>query len=427
MAALVFELQDFEKGDPSVVETARKLQQGFDVEKVTKKFYQEFQQQHFKFMEFLLEAGIELDADRNLYASVLLNRLMFVYFLQRKGFLDCGNQSYLQDKFKESQSRGENQFYARFLKHLFFEAFAKPAPKRNAAIMEEVGEIKYWNGGLFLQHKIEEKYPEIQIADLAFEQILDLFYRYSWNLDDTPGGKDDEINPDVLGYIFEKYINQKAFGAYYTCPEITEYLCQKTINQLIVDRVNAEVASLPVIPGKKSTPRRFSEMNELLIKLDSNLCELLLDKILPSLSILDPACGSGAFLVAAMKTLIHVYGSVTGAIEFKGTPQLKEKLSEIKKSHASLEYFIKKRIITDNLYGVDIMEEATEIAKLRLFLALVASAQSVAELEPLPNIDFNIMAGNSLIGLIRVDAEKFDQVKITAKAKARGYKQEKSD
>lgn len=410
LAALVFELSDFEKGDPSVVETARKLQQGFDVEKVTKKFYQEFQQQHFKFMEFLLEAGIEVDADRKLYASVLLNRLMFVYFLQRKGFLDGGNQSYLQDKFKESQNREENQFYSRFLKYLFFEAFAQPPLKRNAAIMAEVGEIKYLNGGLFLQHNIEKKYPKIEIADLAFKQVLDLFDRYSWNLDDTPGSNDNEINPDVLGYIFEKYINQKAFGAYYTRPEITEYLCQKTINKLIVDRVNAEGASLPVIPGKKKVKRSFKEIDDLLTKLDSDLCDLLLDKILPSLSILDPACGSGAFLVAAMKTLISVYSAVTGAIELKGTPQLKDKLSEIKKSHASLEYFIKKRIITDNLYGVDIMEEATEIAKLRLFLALVASAQSVAELEPLPNIDFNIMAGNSLIGLIRVDAESFDQV-----------------
>ncbi len=109
-----------------------------------------------------------------------------------------------------------------------------------------------------------------------------------------------------------------------------------------------------------------------------------------------------------MKTLIAIYSAVIGTIELRGDSKLKQWLTEVRKSHPSLGYYIKKRIISDNLYGVDIMEEATEIAKLRLFLALVAAAQSVTELEPLPNIDFNIMSGNSLIGLIRVDEKSFN-------------------
>lgn len=109
-----------------------------------------------------------------------------------------------------------------------------------------------------------------------------------------------------------------------------------------------------------------------------------------------------------MKTLIGIYSAVIGTIELRGDSKLKQWLTEVRKSHPSLGYYIKKRIISDNLYGVDIMEEATEIAKLRLFLALVAAAQSVTELEPLPNIDFNIMSGNSLIGLIRVDEKSFN-------------------
>jgi type I restriction-modification system DNA methylase subunit len=260
-----------------------------------------------------------------------------------------------------------------------------------------VGKVKYLNGGLFLQHPLENIYQNICIDDQAFENILDLFSRYSWNLDDTPGGRDDEINPDVLGYIFEKYINQKAFGAYYTRPEITEYLCDRTINKWIVERSNQ------LYPRKQ-----FASISELLINLDSPLCEILIKDILPQLSILDPACGSGAFLVAAMKTLIAIYSGVIGTIELRGDSKLKQWLAAVRKSHPSLGYYIKKRIISDNLYGVDIMEEATEIAKLRLFLALVAAAQSVTELEPLPNIDFNIMSGNSLIGLIRVDEKSFN-------------------
>ena len=133
--------------------------------------------------------------------------------------------------------------------------------------------------------------------------------------------------------------------------------------------------------------------------LDKDLCRELLFDVLPNLSLLDPACGSGAFLVAAMKTLINVYAAVIGKIKFLGQRNLNDWLAKTEREHKSLNYFIKKRIITDNLYGVDIMEEATEIARLRLFLALVASASDVDQLEPLPNIDFNILPGNSLVGL----------------------------
>lgn len=394
LAELVLDITDFEDGEPSVIEVAHRLQKGFDIEKITKKFYQEFQREHLQFLPFI--QGIDRESDRKWYTSVILNRLMFVYFLQRKGFID-NDFNYLQNQFQASQRRGENLFYRQFLQTLFFQAFAKPEYQRDATVTALVGKVKYLNGGLFLQHPLENIYQNICIDDQAFENILDLFSRYSWNLDDTPGGSDDEINPDVLGYIFEKYINQKAFGAYYTRPEITEYLCDRTINKWIVERSNQHY------PRKQ-----FASISELLINLDSPLCQLLIEDILPQLSILDPACGSGAFLVAAMKTLIAIYSAVIGTIELRGDSKLKQWLTEVRKSHPSLGYYIKKRIISDNLYGVDIMEEATEIAKLRLFLALVAAAQSVTELEPLPNIDFNIMSGNSLIGLIRVDGKSFN-------------------
>ncbi len=139
------------------------------------------------------------------------------------------------------------------------------------------------------------------------------------------------------------------------------------------------------------------------------LCQKLLFEVLPSLSILDPACGSGAFLVAAMKTLINVYAAIIGKIKFLNDVALNNWLKNAEKEHKSIQYFIKKQIISNNLYGVDIMPEAMEIAKLRLFLALVSSAQTVEQLEPLPNIDFNIMAGNSLIGLLQVDEKIFEQ------------------
>jgi hypothetical protein len=157
--------------------------------------------------------------------------------------------------------------------------------------------------------------------------------------------------------------------------------------------------------------RSFKSVGDLLKKLDPPLATKLLEDVLPNLALLDPACGSGAFLVAAMKTLIDIYAAVFGWIKFNGSPALKARLKKIEADHASLDYFIKKRIITDNLFGVDIMEEAVEIARLRLFLALAASANTVEELEPLPNIDFNILRGNSLIGLMHVDSEGFNKKK----------------
>ncbi|WP_375453224.1 Eco57I restriction-modification methylase domain-containing protein, partial [uncultured Nostoc sp.] len=115
-----------------------------------------------------------------------------------------------------------------------------------------------------------------------------------------------------------------------------------------------------------------------------------------------------SLIIFAYRNLLSGY--VIGTIELMGNCSLKNQLEYIQSSHPSVLYFIKKRIVSDNLYGIDIMEEATEIAKLRLFLALVSSAHDVEELEPLPNIDFNIMAGNSLIGLIKVDDTAFDAV-----------------
>jgi hypothetical protein len=109
-----------------------------------------------------------------------------------------------------------------------------------------------------------------------------------------------------------------------------------------------------------------------------------------------------------MKTLINFYSAVVGKIKFLNDRPLSDWLARTEKQHRSINDFIKKSIRTENLFGVDIMEEATEIARLRLFLALVASAATADDLEPLPNIDFNILPGNSLIGLMRVDDKRFE-------------------
>ncbi|WP_261527823.1 Eco57I restriction-modification methylase domain-containing protein [Burkholderia multivorans] len=410
LRAMVVELSELDvSGRIPVLEVARRMESALDVEKTTKKFFKEYQEQHLGLLKSI--EGIADERDRRWYASVVLNRLMFVWFLQKKGFLSGGDFDYLPKRLAESKKRGKDRFFGEFLDALFFEAFAKPEADRSDAVKKLTGAIPYLNGGLFLPHKLELDAQHqrrlgrtLRIPDAAFEGVFAVFARFTWHLDDTPGGNAEEINPDVLGYIFEKYINQKAFGAYYTRPEITSYLADRSIHALVLKRINE-----PAIPELRLPEVNFDSVPDLLAKMDARIALKLINEVLPGITVLDPAVGSGAFLVAALKSLINIYYAVVGRAELGASAELKNWLQKIQKEHASVGYWVKRRIVTDNLYGVDIMEEACEIAKLRLFLGMVSSVRKVGELEPLPNIDFNILAGNSLVGLMRVDEHEFDQ------------------
>ncbi|HEV3005230.1 MAG TPA: hypothetical protein VGX78_12255, partial [Pirellulales bacterium] len=191
LGQIVFDLADFDaEGNVSIIEVAKRLRSALDVERVTKRFYGEFQEQHLAFLELI--EGVRDERDRRWYASVLLNRLMFIYFLQKKGFIDGGDLQYLERKLDDSRRQGRNRFFSGFLKLLFFEGFAKPDAKRSAEARAALGQIKYLNGGLFLPHPVEQHSPKLNVPDKAFENLLALFGRYSWNLNDTPGGQDDE-------------------------------------------------------------------------------------------------------------------------------------------------------------------------------------------------------------------------------------------
>ncbi len=386
LASIHFGIEDV----PKISEIANNLDKAFDTEKVTKKFYEDFKNNHFSFQKYI--SGIKSEEDKKWYSSIILNRLMFIWFLQKKDFCD-NNRSYLETKLQESKVKGKDRYHSEFLNTLFFEGFAKKTIERSEKAKNLLGKIKYLNGGLFIPHEIEEKYRNIKIKDKAFEETFKIFQNYEWHLQDNKG-KDNEISPDVLGYIFEKYINeiqQKSLGAYYTRDEITGFLNQRSIHNCILDKL-----------AKRG--HKFSNIGELFEKLDDKMCKILLtdkDSILNTLTILDPAVGSGAFLVSALKNLIDVYSPIIGKIETSSDRELKAWLENFNNRHKSILYGIKKNIILKNLYGVDIMKEATEVCKLRLFLSLVSSALDSTELEPLPNMDFNIMHGNSLIGFLK--------------------------
>jgi hypothetical protein len=450
-------------GNVKVIKVVERLVKAFDVEKVTRRFYDEFKTEHGTFCKFL--KGLEEQEELDWYASVMLNRLMFIYFIQKKGFLD-GDPDYLVKKLKESKSKGANQFYRQFLIPLFFEGFAKEEKERSPEVNQFLGKVPYLNGGLFLPHQLEVAHGEnISISDSAFERLFAFFDRYSWHLDYRPLKADNEINPDVLGYIFEKYINQKQMGAYYTKEDITGYICKNTIIPFLFDKLeNIRYDELHPFPMKDIEPyiydvvkqkeylptetereyqgrqKRYQQIkvdfaagkitgiNDLITynldirKFAEDWVSGIKDPVtlrafyfhcLTKATILDPAVGSGAFLFAALNMLEPLYEICLDKMEELGGPKYLDFAEELKRisQHPNRTYYVLKSIIVNNLFGVDIMEEAVEICKLRLFLKLVAQVDDVAKIEPLPDIDFNIRAGNTLVGYATF--EEIDKAKVT--------------
>ena len=237
LEAIAFSLS--EENTLTLVDVTARARAAFDVERVTKRFYDQFKAEHKAFLDFI--SGITELADKEWYASLMLNRLMFIYFMQRKGFLNA-ERDYLRDRLTLCQKeKGQDKFYSfyrYFLLRLFHEGLGGKA--RNPELDKLLGRIPYLNGGLFEKHSIEERYPNIKIPDEAFTRIFAYFDRYQWHLDERPLRNDNEINPDVLGYIFEKYINQKQMGAYYTKEDITEYISKNTVIPFLFDAAKSK-------------------------------------------------------------------------------------------------------------------------------------------------------------------------------------------
>jgi len=196
-----------------VLEVTRRLRRALDTEQVTKRFFSEYQQKRNDFYKSI--KGIHNEHDLQRYASVLLNRMMFTWFLQKKGFLGGGDTDYLPSRLNARHKKRPDSYYKEFLLSLFFDGFGKQPQERSKKTRSLVGDIPFLGGSLFLPHVLESKYTDtIQIDDEAFFGITKQLNSYIWHLDHRPAEDDDEIAPSVLGMIFEKYINQKQFGAY---------------------------------------------------------------------------------------------------------------------------------------------------------------------------------------------------------------------
>ena len=527
LSGAFFTMEEDEDGTLTIIDVVQRIKENFGAnsEKITKKFYAEFKKHHTMFLDFI--SGIDdvlpnkENSNKQWYASLMLNRLMFCYFIQKKGFLDQ-DKNYLSNKLSACQKLSGSDhfygFYRSFLLQLFHDGLGKPQRSRTNDSPVELGSIPYLNGGLFDVHELERQFEEININDEAFERIFTFFDNWEWHLDTREHAEGKTINPDVIGYIFEKYINDRAaMGAYYTKEDITDYIGKNTIIPFLFDETErkykagfkpdselwtslknsgdkyiyeavkhgipkegglfedlpdeiqngfvpelekeiVEDGNSPHLwelrkPWNRKAPEEIGLPTELyrelierrkkyaeiksriekgevlhingLITYNLNIRQFAQDfieqcdepdfirhfyKALVKITILDPTCGSGAFLFAAMNILEPLYEACINRMEEFMEEQkgkymfFEETLNRIySDEHPNLQYFIFKSIILNNLYGVDIMKEAVEIAKLRLFLKLVSVVDVEPEkknfgLEPLPDIDFNIRAGNTLVG-----------------------------
>ncbi len=492
LAGLSFSKQEHTSRAISPLMVKERIRGQFESSKITSDFFKKFKAKH----EFLSNEirGIADKEAASSYSTLLLNRLMFIYFLQKKEFLN-DDPNYLRTCLsKLRQQKGRDRFYSfyrDYLLELFFNKLDNPEGRIADDIINEIaGDIPYVNGGVFSESAVE-KANHIEIADEVFEEIFAFFDSYTWHLDTRPTGTANEINPEVIGYIFEQYINytaegKKENGAYYTKQDVTGYM----VGQTLVPRILDELLCIGISPFQilKESPLAYiheslkhggdvidnsivwkpvaeelfecwtndpvhwslldqtgtdpevclpdetwvemfdrrerveklaetivagevREVNDL-ITLNLSSQKLLLDVVgqvkesatlealwerVSLLSVIDPTCGSGAFLFSALEVLEVFYAAVLDKLE-ELNPN--SRVVIVKNSHPNRRYFLRKHAALRNIYGTDIMADAVETAKLRIFLALASCLETKSQLEPLPDLDFNLKTGNLVVGFV---------------------------
>lgn len=368
--------------------------EAFNVTKITKRFYDEYKvhYDHARDAVRHYNRGIsefqnaDQEAKLHAFTQRLLGRLMFLYFLQRKGWLG-GQKRFLSDQFIDTVRRHAGEFrgdqetfyyYTEVLEPLFFETM-NTRRLDNATRWPGV-RIPYLNGGLF--DKSRDPDGVIILPDSLFDPhssdgLLAFFNRYNFTIaDDTPLEQDVAVDPEMLGKVFENMLEERdrgQTGSFYTPRTIVSYMCQEALAGYLEESAN--------IPRDTTRAQFDPDTDVALTPEEAQRISAALD----TLTVLDPAVGSGSFLVGMLQEIILLRRACAKALGMDVTPDM---LADWKEA-----------IIRDTLYGVDIKPEAIEIAQLRLWLALVVD-QTIEQARPLPNLDYKLMAGNSLIETI---------------------------
>jgi len=438
--------------------TIEEIESAFSIEKVTDEFFSQYKDlfgklyEHFENDTAIQNELVKSNIDTSRFTKKLLGQIVFLYFLQKKGWLGVpkdktwgnGEKRFMQQLFDTSKTENKN-FFKDYLQYLFYEALAKERDNVNSYYAKFDCRIPFLNGGLF-EAEYDWKNANISIPETIFRNeeknksgdigtgILDVFDRYNFTIkEDEPLDKEVAVDPEMLGKVFENMLEvteRKSKGAFYTPREIVHYMCQESLIHYLDNCLNQDGQDLRINRIEKADIEFFIRKGNLLIenevnaikkhvkiergeikssKTDFELPESirqyadLIDKKLTDIKICDPAIGSGAFPVGLLHELVNANLVIKPHLSQK---YLAEKLKIIKGKKNSDElsesryiYRLKRHIIQESIYGVDIDASAIDIARLRLWLSLVVDEDDFEPIETLPNLDYKIVCGNSLIGL----------------------------
>ena len=350
------------------------LDTAFDVEPVTKEFFGEYKRIFENMMGAVAGFGKPEDEDKRVFVQTLFNRLMFVYFLSRKGWLQFDNNAdYLKALWQDyGKGLGDGSFYRDRLRPLFFSGLNNPNSRDlTEGLKTVIGTVPFLNGGLFEESELDRR-DGIAVPDEAIGQVLSgLFERFNFTvMESTPFDIEVAVDPEMLGKVFEELVTGRHdSGAYYTPRPVVSFMCREALKGYLEGQdtgLDAE-AIARFVDHHETEGIRVPQAR----RVADSLAEV---------TVVDPACGSGAYLLGMMQELI----------------ELQVRLFNVTQDAKSL-YDLKLEIIQRNLYGVDIDDFAVNIAMLRLWLSLAIDYEGATP-EPLPNLDFKVICGDSLLG-----------------------------
>jgi hypothetical protein len=370
------------------------VKEAFSVEKLSKAFFDEYKKHYDFFCKFMLnKPGIYqtiFNGDEKKirdFAKKLLGRIVFLYFIQKKGWLGVpknedwgkGNFDFLTQLFNNTQN--PDLFYGELLAKLFFDTLNT---QRKDDLIELVKNqpcrIPYLNGGLFEED--DQKRRDLIFDAILFENLFDFFNQYNFTIyEDDPNDHTVAVDPEMLGHIFENLLeDNKDKGAFYTPKEIVHYMCQESLIEYLCTTLNIKPED-----KEKIAITNFLQKKEIDVILKPEIKNI--NQALDTVKICDPAIGSGAFpmgllheIFIAKQTLHHfefpyLVGMPAGQGGFDASA-------------------VKRNIIQNSIYGVDIERGAVDIARLRFWLSLIVDEETP---KALPNLDYKIVVGNSLV------------------------------
>ena len=356
------------------------LKESFSVDALSDEFFNEYHIHYDRIVAELTRQG-KSGAVYHDYVKKLMGRIVFLYFLQKKGWL-CGDTNFMYNTFLSSNR--QHDYLESVLEPLFFGILnTKPAKREQVfvkngwqqSLVGKWASVPYLNGGLFERDEIDKM--NIKLPASLLDNLFNFLASYNFTVDENdPDDAEIGVDPEMLGKIFESLLeDNKAKGAFYTPKEIVRYMCKESLIAHLASK-------LPDVSD--AVIRTFVETHEMQPELEPY--RETLSKTLREVKICDPAIGSGAFPMGLLNELWRCREALSTSLAVE-----MQNFASLQPSHRA---DLKREIIENNIYGVDIERGAIDIARLRFWLSIVVDSE---EPQPLPNFDYKFMQGNSLI------------------------------